>query len=230
MKLTMTGVDERTTADFINGICDRYMHGSANRIEFAILRSPKVGQSPRYPTRDAIKRITDYVYPQRLAFHLCGRYAEMVFQNEWQELVDIIDFHHVNRVQVNSKRADADSILMLQRFSAAIGKPVIMQWRGPMIPFMKGLQVLQDRSGGTGKFDGLWSAPETLARNTGQYFGYAGGLTPDNVADALVDMKKAAGNLPFWIDCESGIRTDADWLSYAKCEYMAAAVFGPASK
>jgi phosphoribosylanthranilate isomerase len=228
MKLTMTGVDERTSADFINDICDRYSHYSRDRIEFAILRSPKVGQSPRYPTREAIKRITDGVYQRRLAFHLCGRYAEMVFANEWQELCDIIDFNLVSRVQVNSQKADAEAILMLQRFSAAIGKPVIMQWRGPFIPFIKDVHVLQDRSGGTGKFDGLWSKPETLARNAGQYFGYAGGLTPDNVADAIANMKASAGGLNFWIDCESGIRTDDNWLDRAKCEAMAAAVFGQA--
>lgn len=224
--LTITGVDERTDADWIKRMGRKYLRDSGHSaVEFAILRSPKVGQSPRYPTQTAIRKITRYVYPNQLAFHLCGRYARMVFEMEWAELCDIVDFSLVSRVQVNSFECDAAAMLTLQRFSVHIGLPVVMQWRCDPFPCVPGVHFLQDRSGGRGLPETDWFSPDDLCVKAGSRvrIGYAGGLRPENIQQALSFMATAARGKYFWVDCESGVRS-GDWLDQEKAEAMMAAV------
>lgn len=229
---TMTGIDAKTSATWIKDMGSRFVTRSGyTAVEFAILRSPKVGQSARYPTRAEIDKITNYVYPNQLAFHLCGRYAEMVHSLEWRELCDIIDFSLVSRVQVNSTQCDAAAILTLQRFAVHIEKPVVMQWREVLFPCAPGLQFLQDRSSGRGVAETQWFQPDDLCRkrNSKTMIGYAGGLNPDNINDALPKMRAAARGMAFWVDCETGVRTD-DWFDTEKAEAMAQAVIGERPK
>lgn len=222
--LTMTGIDARTSTNWIKEMGRVVGPNGYPALEFAILRSPKVGQSPRYPDRDAVSRITSYVYPQQLAFHLCGRYARMVHDLEWRELCDVIDFRLVGRVQVNSTECDEKAMITLQRFSVYIGKPVIMQWRGDTFPCVPNLHLLQDRSGGRGIAETEWIRPDDLCAKSNTRIGYAGGLNPSNVREALPKIAKAARGRGFWIDCESGIRTADDWFDQAKAEEMISAV------
>ena len=222
--LTLTGIDDNTTPAWINKMARTYLKqtgGSA--LEFAILRSPNVGKSPRYPGRDDIRKITSYVYPDKLAFHLCGRYARMVHTLEWAELCDIIDFSLVSRVQVNSTECDEKAMVTLQRFGAHIGKPIIMQWREGVFPMVSNIDLLQDRSGGKGIVESVWSNPDALCRKIRRTIGYAGGLSPENVAAKLPEIIQAAKGNPFWIDCESSLRTN-DWFDPYKAEAMIEAV------
>lgn len=225
--LTMTGVDAKTDPKWIKSMLRKYILNSGySGLEFAILRSPKVDQSPRYPTRDVIKRLVSEAKPGDFAFHLCGRYARMVHSLEWAELCDIIDFSMVGRVQVNSTEADEKAILTLWRFSQHINKPVIMQWRAdefPLVPHT--VHLLQDRSGGTGLAETRWAVPDQSTHRGQTYapIGYAGGLGPANVADALAKINPLSRGRRFWIDCESSLRAD-DWFDQSKAEAMAAAV------
>jgi phosphoribosylanthranilate isomerase len=70
--------------------------------------------------------------------------------------------------------------------------------------------VLFDASRGKGVLPKEWPSPW---RATGRQclYGYAGGLGPNNLASALPAIKAAAqrnGKTPYWIDMESGVRTD----------------------
>jgi phosphoribosylanthranilate isomerase len=224
--ITMTGVDAKTSITWMKEACLKYRQHSGHRsVELAILRSPKVGQSPRYPDAKAINAITDYIYPEYLAFHLCGRYANMVHDGEWLELCDLIDFSLVSRVQVNHADTDENAILKLQRFSVHIDKPVVMQWREPKFPCAPGLHLLQDRSGGRGIAETDWSTPDTLCMNrrSRTSIGYAGGLGPENIEEKIPDIIKAARGKRFWIDCETNLRT-ADWFDTDKADAMIAAI------
>jgi phosphoribosylanthranilate isomerase len=225
--LTITGVDARTTATWIKAMGQKYlMRSGCSGVEFAILRSPKVGQSPRYPTRGDIQKIVSYVYPDQLAFHLCGEYARMAHDPaRWQELADVVDFTLVKRVQVNSTEASAEAALTLMRFSAHIGMPVVMQWRAGPFPYLPKLDLLQDRSGGKGVIETEWFLPGRLALKARSRIGYAGGLSPENIAEQLPRITAASRGLYTWVDCESGVRTD-DWLDIDKAEAMMAAVIG----
>lgn len=225
--LTLTGIDAKTDPKWIKAAIQRLIRKSGySAVEFAILRSPKVDQSPRYPGRDAINRLLSGGYAGDFAFHLCGRYARMVHDLEWAELCDIIDFSKVGRVQVNSTECDEKAMLTLMRFSIHINRPVIMQWREDVFPCVPlQIHLLQDRSGGRGIAEVRWSTPDELVIKAKRIIGYAGGLGPGNVGASLPEMAKAAGRTPFWIDCESSLRTD-DWFDTAKAEAMIEAVRG----
>lgn len=223
--LTLTGVDAKTDPKWMNSAIKRLVRKSGySGLEFGILRSPKVDQSPRYPGRDAVNRLLASGYPGDFSFHLCGRYARMVHDLEWAELCDIIDFRKVGRVQVNSTQCDANAILTLMRFSIHIGLPVIMQWRDAVFPCAPSqIHLLQDRSGGRGIAETTWTVPDQICLKAKRTVGYAGGLGPDNVAAAMPEILKASSGSQFWIDCESSLRTD-DWFDAAKADAMIEAV------
>jgi len=65
---------------------------------------------------------------------------------------------------------------------------------------------LFDLSHGAGVLAAEWPSP--LFRCT--YHGYAGGLGPDNLAEQIPLIGKAAGETPIWIDMETKVRSDSD--------------------
>jgi phosphoribosylanthranilate isomerase len=69
--------------------------------------------------------------------------------------------------------------------------------------------MLLDASGGRG----IDTPIEILKTNI--KVGYAGGINPDNVADKLSFLLEHVNTGEFWIDMESGVRTD-DWFDLDK--------------
>lgn len=61
--------------------------------------------------------------------------------------------------------------------------------------------VLFDPSGGRGIEAFRWPSPPI-----GCHLGYAGGIKPDQIVDTLKEI--GVVDSPFWIDMESGVRTD----------------------
>jgi phosphoribosylanthranilate isomerase len=76
---------------------------------------------------------------------------------------------------------------------------------------------LFDASSGRGIAPAAWPA------HPGRRVGYAGGIKPDNVLDVIRAGVGAAG--PYWIDMESGVRTD-DRFDLTKCRQVCEAVYG----
>lgn len=66
------------------------------------------------------------------------------------------------------------------------------------------IQLLYDRSGGKGVLPEEWPEPGHHS------FGYAGGLSPENIKDQLFTMAAACGDREIWIDMEGRIRDDND--------------------
>lgn len=229
--LTLTGIDAKTDPKWVRTAIKSLIRTTGySGLEFGILRSPKVDQSPRYPGRDTIKRLLSAGYPGDFSFHLCGRYARMVHSLEWAELCDIIDFTTVGRVQVNSAECDEKAMMTLMRFSIHIGLPVIMQWRDAVFPCVPAqIHLLQDRSGGRGIAETDWTVPDHMCIKAKRTVGYAGGLGPDNVAAAMPAICRASCGAQFWVDCESSLRTD-DWFDTAKADAMIDAVRGALPK
>jgi phosphoribosylanthranilate isomerase len=110
---------------------------------------------------------------------------------------------------------------------AAAGKPVIFQVALPRswsLDLMRRSRLggiaavaLLDRSGGRGILDGDWPGPPSAP------CGYAGGLTPDNVAAQLDRIAAVAGDAKVWIDAESGLRDERDRFDLRKAERFLAA-------
>jgi len=63
---------------------------------------------------------------------------------------------------------------------------------------------LYDLSGGAGMLPDKWIKP------IGDYCGYAGGLSPDNLKDNLNKLSNIVGDVPIWIDAETHLRSHND--------------------
>lgn len=201
--ITFTGIDAHTDLARCEALSARYP------IEWGILFGGKLGKN-RYPGNDVVERALSADI--RRAAHLCNSYAEAVNSGGGFDLLE-----HFGRIQVN-RAAGTYDMDMLATLAATNGTEVIVQHRASEFPApIPGLAFLQDLSGGRGVLPSYWARPY----EPGQLVGYAGGLTPENVADAVRHMPARE----FWIDMETGVRTD-DWLDLDKCEAVCRAVFG----
>ncbi len=201
--VTFTGVDDHTNLDQLRRIARAY----PALTEWGVLHSTRVRE--RYPSAETIDRLRDSGL--RLSAHLCGAFSRRIMVAQDYTLPNLLGF---TRVQVNHR---APNRLVGANYSQNLGLPVILQSRNSLrFPDDKRVQWLFDKSGGRGTAPSRW--PE---ESTGQYVGYSGGLGPDNVVEAV--KKMGAGN--FWIDMESGVRTD-DLFDTEKCWAVMEAIFG----
>lgn len=71
---------------------------------------------------------------------------------------------------------------------------------------------LFDISGGAGILPDAWPTAHTYRMSIGQegYFGYAGGIGPENIAEQLPKIARAAWPFPYWIDMETRVRSEGD--------------------
>ena len=153
-----------------------------------------------------------------LALHVCGSAAHDAADGYWNK----IEHHMFNtlglfkRVQLNvANRTDNP-----YRLASTPNKhtEVIIQQKGvhDIEMFERSMwmnvSVLLDASGGQGI-----DTPIEVLPNVGKSFkvGYAGGINPDNVADKLAYLLQRDEVGDFWIDMESGVRTD-DWFDIEK--------------
>ena len=201
--LTFTGIDADTDFTRVHDLSQVYP------IEWGVLFSPeRQGEEPRYPAQDVIDRFREV--PVGKSAHLCGGHSKAIMAGNPLPF-PLIGF---DRVQVNSRKPDPEAIV---RFAIAHSVTPIMQVRELEFPEDEGVAMLFDRSGGFGR------PPEAWPKHPGSSLvGYAGGISPDNILDVLTAVDSSG---PYWLDMESGIRTD-DRLDLDKCEAVAKAVYG----
>lgn len=209
--ITFTGVDDDTDPAGLVQLADDYP------VEFGVLFSPKrQGIEPRYPKLSTIDWLVEEL-PLRWAAHLCGDDARAVLrmegsQHDWR-------LRCFQRVQINTAERNID-YPALGRWASCRNLRAIIQTRGAF-PLTCGADVLFDASGGRGIFpNGGWPS----AVNT-TFCGYAGGLNPVNVAQAVLAISQGAHR--YWIDMESGVRDERDRFSLEKCRAVCEAVYGP---
>ena len=201
--LTFTGVDADTDLDRLEALSRRFP------LEWGVLFSPdRQGEEPRYPAMEVIERIRDV--PVNKSAHLCGAYSKAVISGDPVEL----DLSEFGRLQINSRLPNPAAIAQFAAFRELVP---IMQTRDLEFPEDGDVAILFDRSGGFGR------PPEEWPRHPGdRLVGYAGGISPENIQDVLAAVDSSG---PYWLDMESGIRTD-DLLDLDKCEAVAQAVYG----
>lgn len=209
-RITFTGVDDRTDLNALRAICDE-----EPRVEFAVLWSEsRAGKENRYP-EDPMGLVNVLPRYQR-AVHLCGaiaqRFAKGLPFPDDDELVKLVFLD--GRIQVNRPSYTTEELVSLAYTAKAFRTPIIVQARVPHMPWIPGLSVLHDCSGGTGKSPESWPEPEWVYERD-DVAAYAGGHTPDNIGERLPLLSKARGNGLFAIDMESGVRTD-DWFDLSK--------------
>lgn len=220
--ITFTGLDAHTDLRRAVFLTSRFP------IEWGVLFSKtRQGLEPRYPDGETQSRIwwSPLLGNGRkdclgsLSAHLCGQHARDVMEGRAPSIP--VDLHYCRRVQMNHPEPNPTAI---RTFVAGWAPNLsgIAQTKADTFPSSaRRVQWLFDRSGGTGQRPGAWPRHPDGDR----LVGYAGGIGPDNVLEVLGQIG-ATG--PYWIDMESGVRTD-DWLDLDKVEAVCRAVYGDRS-
>ena len=161
------------------------------------------------------KKSKRYVSPEQAELLAPGILAAGVFVNEPVEAVaELLDRGVIDVAQLHGSEDDD----YIARLRALTGKPIFHAFKVkseadlPAIENCAADLVLLDSGAGTGKtFD--WSLVRSVQR---PYF-LAGGLDPDNVADAIAALH------PYGVDVSSGIETDGVKDESKMAEFVAAA-------
>lgn len=234
--VTLTGVDQKTSFTKLVALARLYPF-----VEWGVLVSPANASatSGRYPTLDWVEAFGRKAAKAGLniAVHLCGD-AVHALKNEVkgahphenskalaQQVLRIIS--HFDRVQINT-RAKLDDVGLYEQVVRTVqdgnyDRQVILQWNEANEPvcqrmsWLEGFETLFDASGGRGVAPAEW--PDARLKGA-RHTGYAGGLGPDNLAEQLPLIAKAAGDRMFWVDMETKLRDKRDRFDLAVCEQV----------
>lgn len=217
--ITFTGVDAKTDIKALQEIQQRYPIA-----EFGVLTSYHWYENGnRYLDPQIIDTLRGSGL--KLALHVCGSAAHDAAIGRWDQ-IDKLTWMNLNlfkRVQINiAERKDNPPFcwiplvigqeLIIQQ-KAAVELPeyfaTIHKWEELPYPHRDTISTLLDSSGGRGIDTKLKVYPSN------RKIGYAGGFSPDNVEEKLTFLLRNVTMGEFWIDMESGVRTD-DWFDLDK--------------
>lgn len=211
-QVTVTGADDSIPTTSLVGIHQVYPF-----VEFGILCSKNNTGSPRFPSQQWIEELRGIkVYPMQLSMHLCGSWVRSLCFGDGLIFKDWISayFDMFNRIQLNF-HAQPHRIGTGYRFIGALkglnSLPIIFQLDGENNNLYKfacdndiKAYPLFDLSGGAGIL------PEYYSKPIGDYCGYAGGLSPNNLKEQLDNLSQIIGKTPIWIDAETHLRSHND--------------------
>lgn len=203
--ITFTGIDDFTDLSRLKDIQQRHPYA-----EFGVLLSPgwyKNGMRFPNPTM-ILPKLRDLGVS--LSAHLCGELGRKAITGDWEYVEDFLDGYSglFSRFQINILSASMfREIRALKPFH---GKEVIVQMQSASLmekfaedDLPEGISYLIDGSGGRGK-----ETPIEPLSYPGIPVGYAGGITPLNARNKLLSLLSYPGDGEFWIDMETGIRTN----------------------
>lgn len=196
--LTLSGVDERVTQREIEQLLQY------TPLELGLLYTATPENRPRYPELHQLLWVAE-IATGRCAVHICGRGARAALLA--RELDDLLV--HAARIQINGQLAPED----VAQACALYPEHTIITQHHPANAALLAVgapnhALLVDASGGSGTTPALWERPSTATKPVG----FAGGLGPANLRMHLPVIAAAAGEGPWWIDMEAGLRVD-DWFS-----------------
>ena len=200
---TLTGVDEHTPIHKIARLQRQYPF-----VEFGVLVSPKRAGTGRYPSYQWIDALLSdgAISRRQMALHVCGEAVERLLSGAPDDMDRLSRL--TRRVQLNFRYSPALRDRLAKLIYERPGATFITQYNEANCDVWNECpapnhQVLFDRSGGRGITPDGWSVPHSRAQ-----FGYAGGLGPENLAQQLPRIHAAAAGHNYWIDMESGLRTE----------------------
>ena len=220
--ITFTGVDDDTDFKRLVSIQQRYP-----KVEFGVLVSRKwIENGKRYLSPFKARELRGLGL--RLSAHLCGSIARDVlhmggFSNtdDFSEIIDMF-----SRVQLNISNYDELESLN-PYFLPGHLQEIIIQQAFDHNTFMlcriasgDCISILLDESGGKG-IDTPINMPSYLQN---VHVGFAGGINPDNVVAKVSEITSLPYVNRFWIDMESGVRTD-DRFDLDKVEQVCELVY-----
>jgi hypothetical protein len=208
--VTITGADHSVAPEALLGLKEKFPF-----VEWGILLSKDQAGVPRYPSLEWLQSLSRHAAHLRLAGHLCGRWMRDACVGNWSFKREQPSLWPMfGRLQLNfhsqPHRIDAERFVPAL-LSEAADKQVIFQlaeghsdWLERAIARGANVAGLFDASGGTGRLPQQWPVP-----NRG-WMGYAGGLSPQNVAEQLRRIEAVAGEADIWIDVETRVRSGDD--------------------
>lgn len=209
--IAFTGVDRLDVLPELRRLSARYP------IEWGVLVDPDQEDKALFP--DATIRAGLLAEPGlRWAAHICGAGARDIVAAPRDTAVAVTG---VQRVQVNHsfQGSAPDQIAAARDYGRRMGVRTVLQCAGAF-PDETGVDWLYDVSFGTGVKPKDWPALPA----GGPFCGYSGGIGPATVTEVLARIAAPDGAL-YWIDMESGVRTDGAFDT-AKCEAVCRAVYG----
>ena len=232
-RVTITGADDSVTPADILAISYAFPF-----VEWGILVSASNVQhqshrtrTPRFPSwhwLSELQRMAGNMSAMRpgqprLSLHVCGRWVRDLLLGDMTIPVGYLG--GFQRIQFNFHAEKTPCKLLL--FCAALRElrpqEFIFQIDGAkgnahlaavaiadMPESTLSLTPLFDISGGAGILPTEWPRPYMLRDGQPVYHGYAGGLSPDNLAEQLPKIAEAAGDARIWIDVETHVRSADD--------------------
>ena len=225
--VTFTGVDARTDFDELVGIGNRYPF-----VEFGVLVGDQTCEdNPVFPTLELVYGLKKRLQADRIAIHLCGKYARAAARMEMGERPPRI--HAVTngfgRIQINlhedagsPERLGVDAGYLRSFANHSSARRVILQhrsrWENIPVQHPK-VEYLFDLSEGRGQegFEHWPDPPENMR------VGYAGGIGPHNI-DQAIEFANQHPACPIWIDMERNVRTPDYWFDMDKVRAVCQAV------
>ncbi len=211
--IAFTGVDRLELLPGLKALSARYP------IEWGVLVDPAQEDTALFPPaaiRDALLAALDL----RWAAHVCGEAAKAIVANPLSAPPPSAG---VQRGQVNHsfKGSTPAQVAAARDYGRRLGVRTVLQCSAAFPLNQTGVDWLYDVSFGTGARPDRWPAPPPAE---GPFCGYSGGIGPDTVTEILARIAAPEGSL-YWIDMESGVRTDGAF-DLSKCEAVCRAVYG----
>lgn len=222
--VTITGADNDVNPEDLIELTAKYPF-----VEWGILASRKSFGRPRFPSIEWITDLCRHEHESlKLSLHLCGEYVKEVLNGIVKPVFDEIGtpFARFKRMQLNThgELHQYSETLLPYNLTLFPDKELIVQYddvnRKIFLALLTGARAFEatnfstlfDLSHGEGRVPKNWSFPIE-----GVKCGYAGGLTPDNLAEQLELISRVAQNAEIWIDMETGVRTNNN-LDLAKVD------------
>jgi len=219
-RVTVTGADDSIAPTDLVDITKRFPF-----VEWGILLSKSSEGQYRFPSVPWMERlardVAGLVYPSplKLSGHLCGRWVRDVCAGNWTIVEDRKSIYPMfHRIQLNF-HAQVHTLERKKFLEGVIGFQMKMPHACDFIYQMDDVNnslleeskllgvyasPLFDLSGGAGILPSDWP------KSNNEYTGYAGGLSPENVAEQIEKIKLVAEGKRIWIDVERRVRSDDD--------------------
>jgi hypothetical protein len=202
--------------------------------EFGILLSKKQQGTKRFPSKDWLEELYLLWYDGKLPLsgHMCGEWVRDLCVGKPTFFKEFgYTWPMFKRIQLNfhAEHHPFDYRMLAGLIRRSFGNiPVIFQMDGvnekvfsAMCDGSSGItaQPLFDSSGGAGLLPNKW--PKQLVN---RFCGYAGGLSPDNLAEEMEKISSVAPG-PIWIDAETLLRSENDMVFDLEkvCRFLEAA-------
>lgn len=224
-RVTITGVDNTVEMSFIDEMTSSY-----SSVEWGVLLTNGTRKGgPRYPDDAWLAELTTTFkgkYDQNFAAHFCGDLCDELIGESGESyksgvLVEHSEPYFFSRVQLNSFPDGKWMPWHVNSLAASLAKVEIIV---PLTsdhalflarhPFHESVTFLYDDSRGRGIRPDEWP-PITHVND--RVIGFAGGINPNNIREVLDEFSTQDVDGWFWLDMETGVRTD-DRFDYTKVE------------